>query len=97
MVLTPQQGTPISKGLQMLAVSGVLKTKTPKTPKTPETLKLENKDPPIFWGAPKLRPAGRQQDWKLSAGDKNFERGIKVLNLLLAVFKTVSRAYTQRI
>ena len=40
--------------------AGVLKTKTPKSPKTS---KLENKDPPNFWGAPaKLRPAGRQCD-----------------------------------
>ena len=41
---------------------GVLKTKIPKTPKTPKTsktLKLENKDPPYFGGAPKLPPAGR--------------------------------------
>ena len=48
---------------------GVLKTKTPKTPKT---LKLENVDPPYILGAPKLRPAGRQCNWKLSIAEKNF-------------------------
>jgi len=35
-----------------MKVWGVSKTKTPKTPKTPKTLKLENKDPPYFGGAP---------------------------------------------
>ena len=55
--------------------SGVLKTKTPKTPKTPEdpqrpqNLKAKT---PIFFGAPKLRPVGRQYECKLSIGDKNF-------------------------
>ena len=46
-------------------LNGVLKTKTPKTSKTP-------KDPPYFFGAPKLRPVRRQYDCKLSIGDKNF-------------------------
>ena len=36
--------------------------------------------PPIFFRAPRLRPAGRQFDWKLSVGDKNFEATFSVLN-----------------
>ena len=51
---------------------GVLKTKTPKTPKTPKDPKTWKQRPPIFFGAPKLRPVGRQYDYKLSIGVKNF-------------------------
>ena len=49
----------------------------PLRPQRPQNLKTKT---PIFWGAPKLRPAGRQCDWKLSAGDKNFEATFSVLD-----------------
>jgi len=68
---------------------GVSKTKTRKTPKTPKTLKLENKDPHILGGfefTTSRSPMRLQVErWR---GDKNFERGIKILNLLLTVYKT---------
>ena len=67
---------------------GVLKTKTPKTPKTPKTLKLENKDPPYF-GVSEITTSRSPMRLKVERWDKNFERGIKILNLLLAVFTHV--------